>query len=160
MLYWIYIYTYTCTKTRLFLSISIHLNTKYIYITPDHHSITTFSDVCYWSIRLWTDGSYSWTNFRCMEITDTAFTHIAVCWMSSLLLILSTFFNDNGGAGSTQTILSSCDCVLLKDCWIWWLVLVTEDSVYGCSRESRQPSKLPASLSETPKWILPLSLFV
>jgi len=90
-----------------------------------------------------------------MEITDTAFTHIAVRRMSSLLLILSTFFDDNGGAGSTQTILSSCDCVLLKDCWIWWLVLVTEDSVYGCPRESRLPSKLPASVSKTPKWILP-----
>lgn len=51
---------------------------------------------------LWTDGSYSWTNFRSMEITDTASTNIAVCRMSSLLLIFSTFFDDNSGAGSTQ----------------------------------------------------------
>jgi len=91
--------------------------------------ITTFSDVWYWSLRLWTDGSYSWTNFRSMGITDTASTNITVSRMSSLLLILSTFFDDNGGAGSTHKILSSCNCVLLKFCWIWWLVLVAEDSV-------------------------------
>jgi len=52
--------------------------------------------------------------------------------MSSLLLILSTFFDDHSGAGSAHKILSSCNCVLLKDCWIWWLVLMTEDSVDGC----------------------------
>jgi len=57
--------------------------------------------------------------------------NIAVCRMSTLLLILSRFFDDNGGAGSTHTILSSCNCVLLKDYWIWWLVLVTGDSVDG-----------------------------
>jgi len=64
-----------------------------------------------------------------MGITDTASTNITVCRMSSLLLILSTFIDDNGGDGSTQKILSSWNCVLLKDCWIWWLVLVSEDSV-------------------------------
>jgi len=74
---------------------------------------------------LWTDGSHSWTNFRSMEITDTAFTNIAVCQMSSLLLILSTFFDDNSGAGS----------------------IVAEDSMVDCPRESRLPSKLPASVS-------------
>jgi len=37
-----------------------------------------------------------------MEITDIASTNIAVCLMSSLLLIFSTFFDDNSGAVSTQ----------------------------------------------------------
>jgi len=50
--------------------------------------------------------------------------NITVCQLSSLLLILSTFFDDNGGAGSTLKILSKCNCVLLKDCWYggwsWW----------------------------------------
>jgi len=63
---------------------------------------------------------------RSVGITDIASTNITVCRMSFLLLILFTFFNDKGGAGSTHW---SCKCVLLKDCWIWWLVLVAEDSV-------------------------------
>jgi len=46
---------------------------------------------------------------------DTASANITVRRMSSLLLILSTFFDDNGGAGSTHKIHSSCNCVLLKD---------------------------------------------
>jgi len=33
-----------------------------------------------------------------MEITGTAALNITVCRMSSLLLILSTFFDDKGGA--------------------------------------------------------------
>jgi len=48
-------------------------------------------------------------------------------------------------------IISSCNCVLLKDCWIWWLVLVAEDSMDDCPRESRLASKLPASVRKTPK---------
>jgi len=81
--------------------------------------------------------------------------NITVCQMSSLLLILSTFFDDNGCAGSTLKILSNCNCVLLKDCWIWWLVLVAEDSVDDCHRESRLPSKLPASLIRHPNGFSP-----
>jgi len=45
-------------------------------------------------------------------------------------------------------------CVLLKDWWIWWLVLVTVDSVDDYPRESHLPSELPASVSKTAKWIL------
>jgi len=65
---------------------------------------------------LWTDGSYSWANFKSMGITDTASKNIAVCRMSSLLLIFSTFFDDNSGAGSTQ------DYFELQLCsgWSWW----------------------------------------
>jgi len=59
------------------------------------YCITTFSQVCFWSLRLWTGGSLSWTIFRSMEITGTATTNITVCRMSFLLLILSTFFDDN-----------------------------------------------------------------
>jgi len=44
-----------------------------------------------------------------MGITGTAATSITVCLMSSLLLILSTFFDDNGSAGPTHKSLSSCD---------------------------------------------------
>jgi len=44
-----------------------------------------------------------------MGITGITTTNITVCQMSSLLLILSTFFDDNGGAGPTHKILSSCD---------------------------------------------------
>jgi len=84
--------------------------------------------------------------------------NITVCQMSSLLLILSTFFDDNGCAGSTLKILSNCNCVLLKDCWIWWLVLVAEDSVDDCPRESRLPSKLPASLIRHPNGFSPFSI--
>jgi len=90
---------------------------------------------------------------------DTASANITVRRMSSLLLILSTFFDDNGGAGSTHKIHSSCNCVLLKDCWIWLLVLVAEDSVEDCPWGSCLPSELPASVSKTPKRILPISLF-
>jgi len=111
-------------------------------------------------------------------LTGTASTNITACRMSSILLILSPFFDDNGGAGPTHKILSSCDLcpphglldmvadpsrrrlrgqlpnyysprslmtmaalvrhirfyraaiyVLPKDCWIWWQILVAEDSV-------------------------------
>jgi len=73
-------------------------------------------------------------------------------------LIFSTFFDNNGGAGLTHKILSICNCVLLKDCWIWWLVLVAEDAVDDCPWESRLPSELAASVSKTPKWNFPLFL--
>jgi len=42
-------------------------------------------------------------------LTGSAATNITVCQMSSLLLILFTFFNDNGGTGPTHMILSSWD---------------------------------------------------
>jgi len=51
-------------------------------------------------------------------------------------------------------------CVLLKGFWIRWLVHVAEDSVCDCHWESRLPSELPASVSKTPKWVLPFSLIV
>jgi len=86
-----------------------------------------------------------------MEITDTASTNIAVCRMSSLLLILSTFFDDNSGAGSTQDYFELQLCSPL---------LVAEDSTDDCPRESRLPSKLAASVSKTAKSIPSLSLFV
>jgi len=98
--------------------------------------------------------------FWSKRITDAASTNITVCRMSSLLLTFSTFFDNNGGAGLTHKILSICNCVLLKDCWIWWLVLVAKDSVDDYPWESRLPSELPVSVSKTPKWILSLSLFV
>jgi len=72
--------------------------------------------------------------------------------MSSFLLIFSTFFDGNSGAGSTQ------DYFELQLCSPQGLL----DMVAGpggrrlddCPRESRLPSKLPASVSKTPKWIL------
>jgi len=33
--------------------------------------IGTFSEVCYWSQSLWTDGSYSWAIFNSLGITGT-----------------------------------------------------------------------------------------
>jgi len=70
--------------------------------------------------------------------------------MSSLLLILSTFFDENGGAGPTHKILSRCDLCPAQGLF---------DMVAG-GWESRLPSRLPASVSKTPKWILSLSLMV
>jgi len=62
-------------------------------------SINTFILQHYFLRRMLLVATHSWTNFRSIEITDTASTNIAICRISSLLLILSTFFDDNSGAG-------------------------------------------------------------
>jgi len=75
-----------------------------------------------------------------MGITGTASTNIAVCRMSFLLLI----FDDNGAAGPTHKILSSCNL-----CPPQGLVLMAEDSVYDyplgntCSLGGFQMGSLP-----------------
>jgi len=55
-------------------------------------------------------------------------TNIIACRVS-LLLILFTLFDDNGGASPTHKILSSCDLCPPQVLWIWWLVLMAEDYV-------------------------------
>jgi len=66
----------------------------------------------------------------------TATINLTVCRMSSLLLILSTYFDDNGGAGPTKIrFFRAPICVLLKGCWIWCLV---ENSVDDYPREDTQ----------------------
>jgi len=93
----------------------------------------------YWSLvihefTLASVGSYAMGRYASERMAPVEqISYITVCRMSSLLLILSTFFDDNDGAGSTLKILSNCNCVLLKECWMWWLVLVAEDSVVDYS---------------------------
>jgi len=76
------------------------------------------------------------------------------------IVILSTFFDDNGGAGSTHKILLNCNWVLLKDCWTWWLVLVADDSVDDYPKESRLPSKHAGFRQQKTQLDSLLSLFV
>jgi len=123
------------------------------------YCITTFSDVCYWSLRsermvpTAEQISGAWRSRIRRPQTSQYVGCRPYCWSSprSLMTIAALV---------RHKIISSCNCVLLKDCWIWWLVLVAENSMDDCPRESRLPSKLPASVSKTPKWIIPLSLFV
>jgi len=95
-----------------------------------------------------------------MEITDTAFTNIAVCRMSSLLLIFSTFFDDNSGAGSTQEYfeLQLCSPQGLLD----MVAGPGGRRLHGRLTQGKSPSleacRLPSA--RHPKWILSLSLFV
>jgi len=54
-------------------------------------------------------------------LTKQSLGHYLTKQIDNLIqLILSTYFDDNGGAAIF---------VLLKECWVWWLVQVAEDSV-------------------------------
>jgi len=122
--YWIYVYNYTCTKIRLFLSIPIHLNTIYksIYILCQRRATSSTAGGEFRPLLLFTmNHPFSidsvglnvfqcmFQAFRSMWIAGTAATNITVCRMPSILLILSAFFDDNGGAGPTHKVLSSSD---------------------------------------------------
>jgi len=62
--------------------------------------------------------------FRSQGITDAASTNITVCRMSSLLLILSTFFDDNGGVvrhkRSFRAAIVFSSRTVGCGGWSWW----------------------------------------
>jgi len=115
-----------------------HLKRRALLVSTHLYCITTFSDVCYWSLcsdRMVPTAeqiSGAWRSRILRPQTSQYVGCRPYCWSCPRSLITVA-------ALVRHKIISSCNCVLLKDCWRWRVVRVTEDSVDGCP-QGKSPS--------------------